>query len=42
MVLKSAAAGGHAWGEATGSVQAGADEPALSFEARWFQPVSWK
>lgn len=42
MILKSAASGGQAWGEATGSVQAGADEPALSFKAKWFQPVSWK
>lgn len=42
MILKSAAAGGQAWGEATGSVQAGADEPVLSFKAKWFQPVAWK
>jgi hypothetical protein len=42
MILKSAAAGGQAWGEATGEVQAGADEPMLNFKAKWFQPVSWK
>jgi hypothetical protein len=42
MALKSAAAGGHAWGEAKGVVQSSADEPALHFEAKWFQPVDWK
>lgn len=42
MLLKSAAANGHAWGEASGSVQGGSGEPALAFEAKWFQDVSWK
>lgn len=42
MHLKSAATAGQAWGEATGSVQAGANEPVLGFTAKWFQNVSWK
>ena len=42
MQLKSAATGGQAWGEATGSVQAGDNEPALGFTVKWFQHVSWK
>lgn len=42
MQLKSAATAGQAWGEATGEVQAGADEPVLNFTAKWFQTVNWK
>lgn len=42
MHLKSAATAGQAWGEATGSVQAGTDEPVLGFTVKWFQNVSWK
>lgn len=42
MQLKSAATGGQAWGEATGSVWAGDDEPTLGFTVKWFQNVTWK
>ena len=42
MQLKSAATNGQAWGEAAGTVQAGAGEPVLSFEIKWFQNVAWK
>jgi hypothetical protein len=41
MLLKSAASTGKAWGEASGSVQAGADEPVLTFQAKWFQELEW-
>lgn len=41
MLLKSAAAGGQSWGEASGTVQSGSDEPALAFKAKWFQTFTW-
>jgi hypothetical protein len=42
MVLERPSTGGQAWGEAKGSVQAGSDEPKLSFDVKWFQNVSWE
>lgn len=42
MLLKSTAANGQAWGEATGMVQGSGDEPALAFKAKWFQTLTWK
>ena len=41
MTLKTAAANGQAWGEAQGKVQAGTDEPVVSFQAKWFQTLKW-
>lgn len=42
MLLKSTAANGQAWGEATGMVQVSGEEPALAFDAKWFQTLTWK
>lgn len=42
MLLKSTAANGQAWGQATGMVKGSGNEPALAFEAKWFQALTWK
>jgi hypothetical protein len=41
MVLKAPAGSNQAWGEATGTVQA-TGEPPISFQVKWFQPITWR